>query len=233
MKRSFNRRGTGLGRRHGIRTAKGKNRLKDNFKRLIICIIIVILVLIIKNAQFSLARKATEGIKYIITSEFDFKEKLDTLRDLVPAFKDRFQNNSGSNGSTSSMIMPVEGPIVSGYGMRIHPVFNTERKHEGIDIDAQMGDPVKAVLDGIVAEVRQDDYFGNVVVLDHGNQMTTVYAHLGEVAVEEGQQVLQGDLIGSVGNTGITTGTHLHFEVRRKGRAVDPVNELETGVRGM
>lgn len=233
MKRTFNRRATNLGRRYNTRSGKGKNRLKNSLNKLIICIIIVLLVIIIKNLNLSIAQRSTQGIKHIITSEFNFKERWYSLKDLVPAFRDKFQESFGEKGQTSSMIMPVDGPIVSGYGVRIHPVFNTERKHEGIDIDGQTGDPVKAALDGEVAEVRQDDYFGNVVVLDHGKQLKTVYAHLGEAKVTTGQQVLQGEIIGLVGNTGITTGSHLHFEVRKNGKAVDPVNELKPDVRGM
>jgi len=230
MKRALKRRSISPGLTYSTRTVKGKNRLKNSFKKLVICIIIVTLVIIVKNMNFTIARKTTDGIKYLVTSEFNFKGKLQSLKGIVPAFRENFQKNF--KGHTSTMIMPVDGPIVSGYGMRIHPVFNTERKHEGIDIDAEIGDPVKAVLDGNIDEVRQDDYFGNVIMIDHGNQLKTVYAHLGEVKVKVDQQVNQGEIIGLVGNTGVTTGSHLHFEVRRNDKAVDPVNELETNVRG-
>jgi murein DD-endopeptidase MepM/ murein hydrolase activator NlpD len=85
----------------------------------------------------------------------------------------------------------------------------------------------------VVEEVRKDDYFGNIIVIDHGKGLKTVYGHLGEVKAVVGREVTQGEVIGSVGNTGISTGAHLHFEVWRNGKAVDPANELDKAVRDM
>lgn len=238
MKRTF-RKGrnvlnrNGLSRRYGGKNFKNKNRLKDNLKKLAICIIVVLLVVIIKNLDFSFAQKATDSIKTLVTSEYNFKKGLVSFKNLVPAVRDRVQSVFNDGDGKVSMIMPVDGPITSGYGMRVHPVFNTEKKHEGIDIDAEVGEPVKAALGGVVEEVRKDDYFGNIIVIDHGKGLKTVYGHLGEVKAVVGREVTQGEVIGSVGNTGISTGAHLHFEVWRNGKAVDPANELDKAVRDM
>jgi murein DD-endopeptidase MepM/ murein hydrolase activator NlpD len=223
----------GLSRRYGGKNFKNKNRLKDNLKKLAICIIVVLLVVIIKNLDFSFAQKATDSIKTLVTSEYNFKKGLVSFKNLVPAVRDRVQSVFNDGDGKVSMIMPVDGPITSGYGMRVHPVFNTEKKHEGIDIDAEVGEPVKAALGGVVEEVRKDDYFGNIIVIDHGKGLKTVYGHLGEVKAVVGREVTQGEVIGSVGNTGISTGAHLHFEVWRNGKAVDPANELDKAVRDM
>ena len=121
------------------------------------------------------------------------------------------------------MNWPAVGPVVSGFGPRIHPIFGTRRNHNGIDIDGDTGDPVRAVLVGEVIIAGWRNGFGNTVVLNHFDGYTTLYAHLSKISVSVGQEVDHGARIGSVGSTGWSTGPHLHFEIRINGRAVDPM----------
>ena len=118
---------------------------------------------------------------------------------------------------------PAVGEVVSGFGPRIHPIFGVRRNHNGIDIDGDTGDPVRAVLVGEVIIAGWRNGFGNTVVLNHFDGYTTLYAHLSRISVSVGQEVDHGERIGSVGSTGWSTGPHLHFEIRINGKAVDPM----------
>jgi len=125
-----------------------------------------------------------------------------------------------------NIIWPVIGPIVSPFGMRIHPIYGKLMFHSGVDIDAETGTPVKAVADGIVIYADWLGSYGIVVFIKHGGNITTVYAHLKYFTVEVNQYVKQGEIIGYVDNTGLSTGPHLHFEIRIDGKAVDPAKWL-------
>jgi len=121
---------------------------------------------------------------------------------------------------------PTKGNITSSFGTRIHPVFKTKIVHTGIDISAPKGTPVTAADAGEVLYTGWLSGYGHVVILDHGANLTTVYAHLSQIECSEGQKVNRGQLIGRVGATGIATGNHLHFEVRVNGDAVNPMKYL-------
>ncbi|HPU77658.1 MAG TPA: peptidoglycan DD-metalloendopeptidase family protein [Thermosynergistes sp.] len=121
---------------------------------------------------------------------------------------------------------PVNGAINSPFGTRVHPVFKTKTVHTGIDIKASKGTPVKAAEKGEVLFAGWLRGFGQVIIIDHGGDLVTVYAHLSSMDVSEGQRVTRGQTIGRVGNTGVTTAPHLHFEVREGSKAVDPLKYL-------
>jgi septal ring factor EnvC (AmiA/AmiB activator) len=127
--------------------------------------------------------------------------------------------SSGSGTSSSGFIWPVNGPVTSGFGWR------WGRMHEGIDISAPAGTPVRAAASGQVIYGGWMGGYGQIVVIDHGNGLATAYAHLSAIWIGSGS-VSQGQGIGAVGCTGSCTGNHLHFEVRVNGRAVDPMGYL-------
>ena len=112
----------------------------------------------------------------------------------------------------------------SGYGMRIDPVYQTQKFHAGMDFSAHIGTPVYATGNGHVIGAGRKSGYGKLVQIDHGFGYVTWYAHLSAIKVRVGQQVLRGQIIGQVGNTGKSTGPHLHYEVRAKGKIVNPVN---------
>ena len=124
--------------------------------------------------------------------------------------------------------------LASGFGLRIHPVYKVKKMHNGIDFAASIGTPIYATADGTIAkvEVRFSGY-GKMVEIDHGFGYRTRYAHMHDFAVKRGQQVKRGDLIGYVGNTGLSTAPHLHYEVFINDKRVDPVhyffNDLSAG----
>jgi biotin carboxyl carrier protein len=121
-------------------------------------------------------------------------------------------------------IMPTVGFLTSKFSLiRYHPILHENRPHEGIDITAAYGTKIIAPAAGKVVKVGWENGYGNMVVLDHGYGLETRYAHMSRWAVHVGQNVKRGDVLGYVGSTGLSTGPHLHYEVLRDGRAVDPL----------
>jgi murein DD-endopeptidase MepM/ murein hydrolase activator NlpD len=120
---------------------------------------------------------------------------------------------------------PIPGTTVgSPFGMRFHPILHYTRLHAGADISVGSGTPIRAAADGVVVIAGDRGGYGNCVVIDHGSGLSTVYAHQSSMAVQPGQQVKVGDVIGLVGSTGLSTGPHLHFETRLRGIPVNPTN---------
>ena len=112
----------------------------------------------------------------------------------------------------------------SGYGMRIDTIYKTSKFHEGMDFSASTGTPIYATGNGTVTKAGWQSGYGRVVVINHGYGYETLYAHMNKIDVRKGQKVVRGEVIGEVGNTGKSTGPHLHYEVHVKGRVVNPVN---------
>ncbi|NDW10016.1 M23 family metallopeptidase [Dysgonomonas sp. 520] len=114
--------------------------------------------------------------------------------------------------------------VASGYGMRIDPVYGTPRFHAGMDFTAKTGTDVYVTGNGTVTYADWKQGYGNCIIIDHGYGYETLYAHLDSYNIKEGQQVVRGEKIGEVGNTGKSTGPHLHYEVRVKGKPDNPAN---------
>ena len=128
--------------------------------------------------------------------------------------------------ASSGLSWPVSASITSGFGYRIHPIFQVRRLHTGVDFDCNTGDPIKAAAPGAVIEAGWRGGYGKCVVIDHGGGIATLYAHQSAILVSIGQRVTRGQVIGKVGSTGYSTGPHLHFEVRVNGSPVDPLSYL-------
>lgn len=123
--------------------------------------------------------------------------------------------------------LPIDGRITSNFGTRIHPVFKTKTTHTGIDIAAPKGTAINAADAGEILYTGWLRGYGQVVIVDHGANLTTVYAHMSKIETTEGAKVKRGQLIGRVGSTGVSTGNHLHFETRVNGEAVNPMKYLK------
>jgi murein DD-endopeptidase MepM/ murein hydrolase activator NlpD len=124
--------------------------------------------------------------------------------------------------ATTPSIWPAKGAVTSGFGWRISPFGGGAELHQGIDIASEPGTPVVATADGEVVESGWGGDYGNMVRIDHGNGLATVYGHNERLAVNLGQRVQKGQVIAYAGSTGRSTGPHVHYEVRKDGAAVDP-----------
>jgi murein DD-endopeptidase MepM/ murein hydrolase activator NlpD len=128
--------------------------------------------------------------------------------------------------SSGSLQWPVNGPVTSGFGYRTHPVLGTRRLHAGVDFGVGTGTPIVAAGDGVVVSAGWLGGYGNAVIIDHGGGVATLYGHQSRLAVGSGASVSRGEVIGYVGSTGMSTGPHLHFELRINGVPTDPMSRL-------
>lgn len=119
--------------------------------------------------------------------------------------------------------LPISGRLSSQYGLRVHPIMGGMRWHNGVDLAAPAGTPIRATSAGVVSRADWTGGYGLLVELDNGAGLQTLYGHMSRIAVSAGQKVQMGDVLGYVGSTGLSTGPHVHYEVRRDGRSVDPL----------
>jgi murein DD-endopeptidase MepM/ murein hydrolase activator NlpD len=138
--------------------------------------------------------------------------------------RDQWFDAAGIGEQRGQMKMPVAGHLTSSFGLRFHPVLGYSRMHQGIDYGAPMGSPIVAATDGTVNFAGWHGGHGNYVQIRHPGNMGTGYAHMSRIMVRQGQAVRAGQLIGYVGSTGLSTGPHLHFEVFKDNKAVNPLS---------
>jgi murein DD-endopeptidase MepM/ murein hydrolase activator NlpD len=165
-----------------------------------------------------------EGDNLARGGPFDSASKSD------PTFKSLFTSwKKLDNIAESAIAVPSDKPVksaefTSGYGIRSDPFRGSAAKHAGIDLAAPVGTPIYATADGVVSESGYNSGgYGNLIKLDHGRGIETRYGHLSSIMVRSGQRVVRGQQIGRMGSTGRSTGSHLHYEVRIDGRAVNPI----------
>lgn len=131
---------------------------------------------------------------------------------------------SGVGESKGALSRPVNGAVTSGFGGRRHPILGYVRMHSGLDFKASYGTPIYAVTDGVIAYAGRKGGYGNFIQINHGGGLATGYGHMSRFATSSGQRVRRGQIIGYVGSTGLSTGPHLHYELYRGGRAVNPMS---------
>lgn len=146
--------------------------------------------------------------------------------------KDEIRNiantaNGYSGKWTGSFAQPVAGKITSPFGYRTHPIYKVKKMHTGVDISAPKGTTIKAAGTGKVIFTGTKSGYGKTVIIDHGGDRATLYGHMSKICCDAGQEVTTGTKIGEVGSTGVSTGNHLHFEVRINGEPVDPLKEIK------
>ncbi|MBS3949384.1 MAG: M23 family metallopeptidase [Peptococcaceae bacterium] len=156
------------------------------------------------------------------------KESIPETEDSLKDLEKKVQIQRAKDVATPSL-WPTSGTVTSGFGYRRSPFGSSREFHSGLDIGAAKGTRVYATANGVVRMANYNGGYGNVIFVDHGYGFSTVYAHLSKLNVKVGQQVIKGQLIGLVGNTGASTGPHLHYEVRVSGVAVNPTKYLSAG----
>lgn len=142
----------------------------------------------------------------------------------VQALIQRLQGGAAParESAVSAFIWPLRGPVTSRFGFRRHPLFRRHHFHTGVDIAAPRGTPVPAAHAGKVLFAGWYGGYGKLVIIDHGDGVSTLYGHLSRISVAPGQAVVRRQVIGLVGSTGYSTGPHLHYEIRRNGRPINP-----------
>lgn len=185
----------------------------------------------VKRDQVASRRQERQGVLNAATYEREtaeqaYRELIETSKEIEQMIRRIQSGEKNVGGSTGTMLWPAEGEITSPFGWRTHPIFGTQRLHTGIDIGADYGDTVRAADGGVVIHSDWMGGYGNAVIIDHGNGISTLYAHNSQLLVSEGQAVGKGQAISRVGSTGYSTGPHLHFEVRQNGSPVNPLNFL-------
>lgn len=169
-----------------------------------------------------LLKSTTQKVDELTKRLYVESRSLDELYDMA--------RNKSARMAAMPAIMPVaknQCQVVSGFGLRYHPILKYRRMHSGIDMTARQGTPIYATGDGVVRVAGRNPQgfsgYGIVVLIDHGYGFQTLYAHMQGVKVRPGQRVSRGQQIGTVGSSGMSTGSHLHYEVIQNGRQVDPV----------
>jgi murein DD-endopeptidase MepM/ murein hydrolase activator NlpD len=137
---------------------------------------------------------------------------------------DWFDTDASGSDNPAGLMAPVAGRITSGFGMRYHPILHYTRMHAGIDFGAAWGTPIVAAADGQVVSAGWSGGYGREVQIAHGGGIVSLYGHMSGFATSAGQMVRQGQVIGYVGSTGLSTGPHLHFEVKVNGTPVNPMS---------
>lgn len=142
-------------------------------------------------------------VVFLITSTFLFSQKTEipSLRPVNDTYK-----------------------VSAGFGKQLHPIKKMERHHDGIDISAPIGTEIYAPANGMVVKVKSNDVYGKHLTISHSEGFETMYAHLSEIEVKTGDQVNKGQVIGKIGNTGLSTGPHLHYEISKEGKKLNPAD---------
>jgi murein DD-endopeptidase MepM/ murein hydrolase activator NlpD len=170
--------------------------------------------LIFQGDQTGLIQQMKKDLERLSTEAKTEQESLQRLEGLLEGKREQL--------ACTPSILPARGWLSSGFGYRISPFTGTIQMHEGIDISNAIGTPIVAPADGLVVRVGREYGYGKILVINHGYSIVTRYGHLHKVHVKIGQKVKRGDLIGEIGNTGRSTGPHLHYEVKTNNVTVDP-----------
>lgn len=170
----------------------------------------------------SIARPGTRDVDGLLRRAERLATSFEQVSDSLETHADRL--------ASLPSIMPTAGWLTSQFSRaRAHPILHVSRPHEGIDLAAPMGTPIVAPADGRVTRVARERGYGLVLEIDHGNGIVTKFAHTSRVLVTEGQSVTRGQTVANVGNSGLSTGPHLHYEIHLNGRVVDPLTFVLPG----
>jgi hypothetical protein len=158
------------------------------------------------SRQLALQSKSLDTIQELANNQ---QKMLASIPSIKPVREDKLQKSMN---------------VLSGFGNRIHPVYKVKKFHSGVDFPARVGTAIQATGDGVVVEAGWHSGYGNCVTISHGYGYETVYAHMHKMTVRKGERVKKGHKIGEVGDTGLSTAPHLHYEVHYKGNPINPIN---------
>lgn len=219
---------------------------KKSWRRLVartmVTLLILVILLAIREIQLPVGQQVRNSMRYLLTTEWNFEPLLQgavrVASQIVnwgnPTFNEWPGAGPSSPVSSKSMLseelwVPVSGKVIREFGWSEDPLDGLKRFHPGVDIKAEPGTPVRAVMDGQVVKVDKDARLGEYILLSHGDGCYSMYAGLRNISPKEGQWVLAGQEIAEVGENGDVPGGSLHFELREKNELVDPLSRLHMG----
>ena len=202
-------------------------------KKVVVASIVFALVYCSHISGTALGRMVDEGIQYTLSTQTDFNYVVEQIVCHTPPTVDLSVLKRVQTAVTRPanpllyMSKPVSGKILSPFGWGVQPVSKQEMMHEGIDIEAVLGTNIRASAAGKVKTVTESAQYGKTLILEHSQDIDTLYGHMSEILVSPGDEISQGQVIGKVGKTGMVSGPMLYFEVREQGKAVDPLTRLK------
>lgn len=173
------------------------------------------------------------AVRYIVNVDTDFDYVRQEIGKVIPGGLDTsvFKRVQTTVSKPADPLLymgkPVDGKITMPFGWQVHPVLKQEVKYEGIGIEAPLGTSVRAAAPGKVKLITESARFGKTLVIDNGNEVETLYGHLGEILVAQGEMISLGQVVARVGKTGMVNTPTLYFEIREKGNAVDPLTRIK------
>ncbi len=182
-----------------------------------------------QSRQLAAIQNKQQELSILQNNRKALEDALDELEQTSKELEAQIRNYQNQNQialGTGKYIWPVQGRITSYFGYRYHPILRKRRYHSGLDISKPQGEPILAADSGVIVFAGRNGGYGKMIVVDHGAGISTVYAHCSLLQVDQGQTVTKGQTIGQVGSTGLSTGPHLHFEVRKNGVPQDPIGYL-------
>lgn len=183
--------------------------------------------------ESGVGRAVDDGVHYLLTTETDWNYAVEQVMKYTPRNIDtsvlKKVQTAVSKPADPLMYMnkPVSGKVLSPFGWRTHPVLKQEMMHDGIDIEAAVGTNVRVTAAGKVKSVTDSAQYGKTLIVEHSKDIETVYGHLSEVLVKEGESVSQGQVVARTGKSGITNTPILYFEIRENGKPIDPMTRLK------
>ncbi len=181
------------------------------------------------NNKIEVTQKKQKELEIIQGSRNELEKALDELEQTskqIEAEIRQYQEKNQTTLGTGKYIWPVRGQIVQNFGWRMHPILGRRQYHTGLDIAIEYGTPILAADSGVVIFAGYNGGYGKMLLIDHGSGFSTLYGHASALLVDKGQTVVKGQIVAKVGTTGLSTGPHLHFEIRKNGTPVNPRDYL-------
>ena len=179
--------------------------------------------------KLAVSQKKQKELETIQGSRSELEKALNELEETskqIEAEIRQYQEKNQTNLGTGKYIWPVRGQVVQNFGWRMHPILHKRQFHTGLDIAVDYGTPIMAADSGIVIFAAYNGGYGKMLLIDHGSGFSTLYGHTSVLLVDKGQTVVKGQIVAKVGTTGLSTGPHLHFEIRKNGTPVNPRDYL-------
>lgn len=217
------------GRKHREKHAARSSAYKQTMVRQsFFCLLLFSLCLFVKvypEEQMDIARNC---IRLMLDTHTDFTKVPKNIQNFYRTYILREEERALEQKEVLSALMPpVVAPVTSPFGQRTNPVDGEEKFHYGIDLGAAEGEKIKCAAQGTAQEVGTNDEYGNYILVSHGDEIYTLYAHCREVLPESGDDILAGQVIATCGSTGNATGPHLHFELRNGETYLDPMEFID------